>query len=96
MMQTPEEFWATSRRYRYSDMQAPSDWPKDVRPISMKGAGLLGIDPDTNKLYWDGKEVAMKSVTSLATPERVLAGLGLLIALGGLIVSAGDSFEWWR
>jgi hypothetical protein len=37
--------WQEIRAVRYSTMTPPPEWPSNVRPISMEGVSLLGIDP---------------------------------------------------
>jgi hypothetical protein len=44
----------------YSTMDPPPNWPSGVRPISQEGMALIGIDPTTNKLFWDGKEIVLQ------------------------------------
>jgi hypothetical protein len=41
-------------------MTPPAEWPDSVRPISIEGVSLLGIDPATNQLYWDGEQVVLR------------------------------------
>jgi hypothetical protein len=52
--------WDDIRALRYSLNDPPPNWPSGVRPISQDGAALFGIDPASNKLYWDGKEVILR------------------------------------
>ena len=44
--------WQEIRAVRYSPMTPPPEWPDGVRPISIEGVSLFGINPETNKLYW--------------------------------------------
>jgi hypothetical protein len=52
--------WDEIRAVRYSTMAPPPEWPSSVRPISINGVSLFGIDPATNKVYWDGKEIVVR------------------------------------
>jgi hypothetical protein len=54
--------WDDIRAFRYSTMDPPPTWPSNVRPISQEGMALLGIDPSTNKLFRDGKEIVLRDV----------------------------------
>jgi hypothetical protein len=67
-----------------------------VKAISLEGVSLLGVHEVTNKLYWDGQEILVRNKFALATYERVVAGIGLGIAGGGLLVNAGRAFGWWH
>ena len=57
----------------------PPEWPDGVRPISIEGVSLFGINPETNKLYWDGKEVVVRDRVRLGNLERILA---VFVAIG--------------
>jgi ABC transporter substrate binding protein len=52
--------WDEIRAFRYSTVAPPPGWPDNVRPISIDGVTLFGIDPATNKLYWDGREIVVR------------------------------------
>jgi hypothetical protein len=52
--------WDDIRSFTYSTMDPPPNWPSGVRPISQEGMALIGIDPTTNKLFWDGKEIVLQ------------------------------------
>ena len=52
--------WDDIRSFRYSTMDPPPNWPSGVRPISQEGMALFGIDPTTNRLFWDGKEIVLQ------------------------------------
>ncbi|MBB3525384.1 hypothetical protein FHX03_004750 [Rhizobium sp. BK456] len=51
-----ETIWEQKRSWKFVREKAPSDWPDGVKPISMQGISLLGIDADNN-LYWDGRRL---------------------------------------
>ena len=40
---------------------------------------MFGINPETNKLYWDGKEVVVRDRVRLGNLERILA---VFVAIG--------------
>ena len=63
--------WAKVRATRFAPFVTPEDWPRTVRPISMNGLGLLGVDERNGDLYWDGTKV--ETTKRLATFERTLA-----------------------
>jgi hypothetical protein len=87
--------WANLRSKKYS-RERPDDWPAGVSAISLEGLTLFGVHVETGKLYWDGKEVIVRSKFALATYERIIAGAGLVIALGGLIINIGRAASWWH
>ncbi|MCF6103853.1 hypothetical protein [Mesorhizobium muleiense] len=75
--------WDEIRKYRYTKGAPPPEWPEGVRAISLEGVTLLGVNPKTNKLYWDGQELATEK--RLANFERRMA-LAVTIAT---VVMAG-------
>ncbi|WP_150524237.1 hypothetical protein [Roseibium sediminis] len=48
-------------------------WPENVQIISLEQMDLIGIDPKTRELYWDGQK--LKIASKLAWPERMLAAI---------------------
>jgi hypothetical protein len=88
--------WQEIRAVRYSTVSPPPEWPVGVRPISIEGLSLLGIDPATNQLYWDGKQVALRDhVVTLGGFERVLVALAAIGTFGAFIVELGNVLNWW-
>jgi hypothetical protein len=88
--------WHEIRGVRYSPMTPPADWPDGVRPISIEGVSLLGIDPATNQLYWDGKQVVLRDrVVTLGGVERFLVALAAVGTVGMFIVELGNALNWW-
>ena len=88
--------WQEIRAARYSTVTPPPEWPSNVRPISIEGVSLLGIDPETNQLYWDGKQVVLRDrVVTLGVFERVLVALAALGTVGTFIVELGNALNWW-
>ena len=55
--------WDHIRRHKYATVSPPSDWPRGIRPISLEGTGLLGIDA-RGRLYWDGEYIRTDVVLS--------------------------------
>jgi hypothetical protein len=87
--------WDEIRGVRYSPLTPPPEWPSNVRPISMEGVSLLGIDPATNKLYWDGKEIVVRDRLRLGGWANFLAILVAIGAFGSFIVELGNALNWW-
>jgi hypothetical protein len=52
--------WNNIRANKYAPDRPPADWPENVQPISDAGLALFGIEPETNKLHWDEKEVILR------------------------------------
>ena len=55
--------WDHHRLLKYTNDEPPPEWPKSVRPISMNGLNLLGID-DAGRLHWDGAMVRQRALLS--------------------------------
>jgi hypothetical protein len=88
--------WDEIRAVRYSPLTPPPEWPSNVRPISIEGVSLLGIDPATNHLYWDGKQVVLRDrVVTLGGFERFLVALAAVGTVGMFIVELGNALNWW-
>ena len=87
--------WDEIRAVRYSTMSPPPEWPAGVRPISIDGVTLFGIDPATNKLYWDGKEVVVRDRLRLGGWANVLAILVAIGTFGTFIVELGNALNWF-
>ena len=85
--------WQAIRAHRFAPDAPPPEWPHGVRPISLTGTCLLGIDERTGRLYWDGHELA--TVRRLDRPERILAGLATAAAVTVALVEVGRSLGWW-
>jgi hypothetical protein len=64
--------WKRVRNHRWADTSGPPEWPTGVRPISMEGASLLGIDPN-NRLYWDGEPLVIERQITLTRTQMFLA-----------------------
>jgi hypothetical protein len=88
--------WEDIRSFRYSTMDPPQDWPSGVQPISQEGLGLLGIDPGSNKLYWDGKELLVRDrIVHLGKIELAIAFMVGMGTLGTFILQLGELRGWW-
>jgi hypothetical protein len=74
------------RKHRRSKSR-DEKWPTGVYAISIDGVSLLGIHEDTDKLYWDGREVVTKRVVSLGSQEKWLAWIVALSTVGMFITS---------
>jgi hypothetical protein len=64
----------------------PPEWPSNVRPISTEGISLLGIEPATKKLYWDGREIVVRDRLRLGGWANFLAILVAIGTFGSFIV----------
>jgi hypothetical protein len=87
--------WNDIRAVRYSSLAPPPEWPSNVRPISTEGVSLLGIDPTTNKLYWDGKEIVVRDRLRLGGWANFLAILVAIGSFGSFIVELGNALNWF-
>jgi hypothetical protein len=87
--------WEDIRSFRYSTMDLPPTWPSGVRPISQEGLALLGIEPATNKFFWDGKEVVVRSRVRLSWWQGFLAALVACGTFGTFLVEASQA-GWWQ
>ena len=87
--------WQEIRAVRYSPMTPPPEWPAGVRPISIDGVSLFGINPETNKLYWDGKEVVVRDRVRLGSLELILAVLVAIGTFGAFVVELGNALNWF-
>jgi hypothetical protein len=57
--------------------------------------GLLGVHTETNKLYWDGKEIVLRPPIRLDWPERLLALAVAVGTFGTFILHLGEVLRWW-
>jgi hypothetical protein len=87
--------WSGIRALRYSTMAPPPEWPANVRPISIDGVSLFGINPETNKLYWDGKELIVRDRVRLGGWTNFLAILVAFGTFGTFIVELGNALNWF-
>ena len=87
--------WDEIRKTRFAKEGAP-EWPDGVRAISLGGLGLLGVHEETNKLYWDGKEVVTRNVIRLGSLELCLAILAAGSTVGMFVLGLGSAFGLWN
>ena len=66
-------------------------WPSHVRPISLEGLDLLGVDKDRN-LYWNGEKIRTQSQFDLTWGQRILAMLTAVGAFASGAVAALNYF----
>ncbi|HTV69793.1 MAG TPA: hypothetical protein VMF90_14760 [Rhizobiaceae bacterium] len=85
--------WEEIQRNKYaSDEATPSNWPEGLKPISVDGLALFGIDRLGN-LYWDGQRV--EAVHRLNWLERTFAFAAAVAAIVIALVEVGRSAGWW-
>lgn len=82
--------WDEVRRHKFAPESGPADWPADVKPISMDGTSLFGIDPN-NRLYWDGKRIAFH--LRLTWYQTFLATIA---AIGAFASGVADLWMLWK
>jgi hypothetical protein len=87
--------WQEIRAVCYSTVNPPPEWPAGVRPISIDGVSLFGINPETNKLYWDGREIVVRDRLRLGGWANFLAILVAIGTFGTFIVELGNALNWW-
>jgi hypothetical protein len=87
--------WQEIRAARYSIMTPPPEWPAGVRPISIDGVSLFGINPESNKLYWDGREIVVRDRLRLGGWANFLAILVAIGTFGTFIVELGNALNWF-
>jgi hypothetical protein len=85
--------WDHIRKYAHANAPTPPSWPSGVRPISMQGLGLLGLD-DNYRLYWDGKPVEMKyRLTFWQTIGAFVVGTSVVVGSIAAVVQAWTAFR---
>ena len=83
--------WDALRRVKWASVDAPSEWDKDVRPISTEGLSFLGID-GANQLYWDGRAVEFRKPLTLSGFQTFLA---VIVAVFTVIGGIGSAAQGW-
>jgi hypothetical protein len=73
----------------------PPSWPDGVNTMSLDALDRLGIHKDSNKLYWDGKEVVTKRSVALGGFERFLVAMAGAGTFGTFMMEAGRSLGFW-
>lgn len=79
--------WEKLRAHKWSPVPPPPDWPVHVRPISMNGLGLFGIDSKTHSLHFDGDKLVTER--RLARFERLCLGIGTASAFVIALIEIG-------
>ena len=69
----------------------PADWPKGIRPISLEGTSLFGLDPK-GRLYWDGEEIVVTRKLELTPWQQRLAGAVAVVAILVGLTQLADYF----
>jgi len=86
--------WQHARSVRFNK-QRPPDWPDGVYGISLEGVTLLGVHEQTNKLYWDGKEIVTRHILGFAPFGTFLAVISAIGIFGNFALNFGHTFNWW-
>jgi hypothetical protein len=60
--------------------------PEGVHPITFDETSDLGINRDTGRIYWKGKEIQTKQVVSLRFYEVCLATFATIAAVGVFLI----------
>ncbi|RWM88600.1 MAG: hypothetical protein EOR84_27280 [Mesorhizobium sp.] len=84
--------WDHIRKFRYTKDAPPAEWPEGIRGISQEGLALLGLNPKTNTLHWDGQKLAIEK--RLANFER---GMALMVTIATVVlacIEVGRAAEW--
>lgn len=80
----PPTDWDRIRANRWAKVSGPLHWPQHIRPISLSGTALFGLDEEGG-LYWDGKPVEIRRRLDLTKDERWFAlAVGFFTILGSL------------
>jgi hypothetical protein len=86
--------WDKIKETKWSDATPPKDWPQKVTPISMNGLALLGISQTDGRLFWDGKEIVVKSkLLKLRGFELLLLALA---AVGTMMQGIATFVPWLK
>lgn len=89
----PPPDWYRLRAARYSKVSPPIGWPVGVKPISQEGLALLGVDPSTNEIYWDGQKLVTERRWS--NGERWLAGIAIAVTFIGSVAACVQAWAAW-
>ena len=71
----------------------PDHWPKNVQPISFDNLGKLGVNPQNNRIYWDGQELV--TANRLDKFERFLAVVVASSSFAVAVVMVGQAMGRW-
>jgi hypothetical protein len=78
--------WSERAKHRASATEAPSGWPKNVKPISLEGLSFLGINAGTNELYWNGQQVQTRAAIRLEGATFVFVAMTGISTFGLFVV----------
>ena len=81
--------WDRIRSFAHANIAPPDDWPKGIKPISLEGAALFGLDADF-RLYWDGKLVQVSRRFDLTFWQKVGAVLTVGSAVAVAVVTVAN------
>jgi hypothetical protein len=93
-MEIMADDWEHTRAHRYSKETPPPEWPAGVQSISLEGLALLGVEPATNELYWEGRKLVTEK--KLAAYERWLATLATAATIVMAVVEVGRAAGVWH
>jgi hypothetical protein len=79
----------------------PTNWPKDVDPITIEELDKLGRNAN-NELFWDGRRLITRSQLRLTIPQTLLAILAVIASLATIatglnnasVFLCGRHIEW--
>jgi len=70
----------------------PSDWPPDVKPISVDDLERLGID-SKDQLFWDGRRIEIRRRLDLTRVQKIFAIIVAVFAVLGGIGGCATGFN---
>jgi hypothetical protein len=70
-----KEKWDKVYKHKFAEGTTPEHWPVEVKGISLNGLSLIGMNPRTNDLYWDGNKIEIVKV-GLNWYDRACLGAG--------------------
>jgi hypothetical protein len=87
--------WDEIRGVRYSPLTPRQNGRQTFGLYQWRALALLGIDPATNKLYWDSKEIVVRDRLRLGGWANFLANSSPSAHSGRLSWSFGNALNWW-
>lgn len=75
--------------------ERPTDWPPNVRAISMDGVALFGVDERTRELYWDGQKLVTDRKISLEGWTLALAVIATTATAVAAIWPIAVHLQWF-
>ena len=86
--------WTNVKKNKWSTSAPPHDWPSEVIPISLGGLTLFGINQVDGRLFWDGKEIIVRS--TMIKLRGIELSLLFLAALGSLMQGIATFEPWFK